>query len=62
LHIALRIARTVTATLAGGTGFGYRAFSARLPKAGFSVCCLSNLETADVRGLSLDIAEALGDQ
>lgn len=51
-----------TATLAGGTGFGYRAFSARLPKAGFSVCCLSNLETADVRGLSLDIAEALGDQ
>lgn len=49
-----------TATLAGGTGFGYRAFSARLPTANFSVCCLSNLETADVRGLSVRIAEALG--
>lgn len=48
-----------TATLTGGTGFGYRAFSIRLPTAAFSVCCLSNLETADVRGLSVRIAEAL---
>lgn len=48
-----------TAILTGGTGFGYRAFSARLPVAAFSICCLSNLETADARGLSMHIAEAL---
>jgi CubicO group peptidase (beta-lactamase class C family) len=48
-----------TAILTGGTGLGYRAFSARLPIAGFSVCCLSNIETSDVKGLSLRIVEAI---
>lgn len=49
-----------TAILTGGTGFGYRAFNARLPIAAFSVCCLSNVETADVRGVSMRVAETLG--
>jgi CubicO group peptidase (beta-lactamase class C family) len=57
--VVIEVVGSEVATLAGGTGFGYRAFSARFPVAGFSVCCLSNLETADVRGASLRVAEQL---
>lgn len=45
--------------MAGGTGFGYRAFSVRVPASGVSVIALSNLGTADVRSAAFRVLDQI---
>lgn len=43
--------------MAGGTGFGYRAFSVRVPASGVGVIALSNLGTTDVRSVAFGVLD-----
>lgn len=47
----------VPVVMAGGTGFGYRAFSVRVPSQGVAVIVLSNLVTTDVRGIGFSVLD-----
>lgn len=46
--------------MAGGTGFGYRAFSVRVPSRGVGVIALAGLVTADVKGAAFAVLDGMG--